>query len=222
VQDWRSKFACIGSVMTTSPKVWIPYLVNSMSTHQWEEFKMAEINSCNFRPTWKLTSRAMVTKVLQITSLVHVCSLGWAQRKKWMPIKLMGCVYTHQGKPTIEGCGSLSYIWSVVEKIKEDNRKVGKIGGIISQAPTPRSKIYKIQAWCASNIMSRSMLKNVWWCKCSKMEPWKWTICCSMNCSKVRKHTHVRGDKRSHVALRWCCWLTLRFQEQKGVGWPWT
>jgi len=71
---------------------------------------MAEKNSCNFCPTWKSTSCAMVTKVLQITSWVHVCSLGWAQCKKWMPIKLMGCVYTHQGKLTIEGSGSLSYI----------------------------------------------------------------------------------------------------------------
>jgi hypothetical protein len=44
----------------------------------------------------------------------------------------MGCVHTHWGRPTIERCGGLSHIQSVVEKIGEDNWKFGKIGRTIS------------------------------------------------------------------------------------------
>jgi hypothetical protein len=48
------------------------------------------------------------------------------------------------------------------------------------------------------------MLKRVWWCRRSKMESWRWTICCPMSCSNGRKHARVGGSKRSHVALK-CC-----------------
>jgi hypothetical protein len=171
-----------------------------------------------FRPTWKSTSSSMVTKVLQTTSWVHVHSLGWVQRKKWMLVRSMGCVHTHWRKPTIERCGSLSYVWSVVEKIGEVNWKVGKIGGTISQTPIPRPEHDKIQAWWASSILSKNMLKRIWWCKCSKMESWKWTICCPMSCLKKGKHIRARGNKKSHVLLRCCCWFTLRPQERKDIS----
>jgi hypothetical protein len=48
----------------------------------------------------------------------------------------MGCVHTHQGMPIIEGWGSLSWVWSVVEKNGEDNWKVKKTGQVVSQAFT--------------------------------------------------------------------------------------
>jgi hypothetical protein len=47
-----------------------------------------------------------------------------------------------------------------VEKIGEDNRKVGKINQSISQARTPKLEHDKIQAQWASNIPSKSMLKR--------------------------------------------------------------
>ncbi len=50
-------------------------------------------------------------------------SLPWAQRKKWTPITLMGCVHMHQGIRAIKGCDNPSCIWSVVEKDGEDNQK---------------------------------------------------------------------------------------------------
>jgi hypothetical protein len=50
-----------------------------------------------FRPMWKLASCAMVTKVSQTTSWVPMCSLPWAQCKKWIPIGSMGCVHTYRG-----------------------------------------------------------------------------------------------------------------------------
>jgi len=40
----------------------------------------------------------------------------------------MGCVQTHRGMLAIEGWGSPNHIRSVIEKIGEDNQKVGKIG----------------------------------------------------------------------------------------------
>jgi hypothetical protein len=66
------------------------------------------------------------------------------QRNKWIPIRLMGCVHTHQGRPAIERCGSLSRIRSVVKIIREDNRKVGKIVRTINQMPTLRPEHDKI------------------------------------------------------------------------------
>jgi hypothetical protein len=33
----------------------------------------------------------------------------------------MGCVHTHQGILAIEGWGSSSHLWNVMEKIGEDN-----------------------------------------------------------------------------------------------------
>jgi len=63
----------------------------------------------------------MVAKVLQTASQVHVRLLPWAQHKKWIPIRLMGCVHTHQERLAIERCDNLNYIRKVVEKIGEDN-----------------------------------------------------------------------------------------------------
>jgi hypothetical protein len=127
--------------MTTLIKVWILSLVNTMLSRQREELKVAEGNTCSCsHPIWKLASRTMMAKVFWTTSWVPVCSLPWAQCKMWIPIRSMGWVCTHQGRPTIEGCGSPSYIWSVMEKIREDNWRAGKIGWAISQMPAPSPK----------------------------------------------------------------------------------
>jgi hypothetical protein len=39
------------------------------------------------------------------------------------------------------------------------------------------------------------MLERVWWCKCSKMESWNQTICCSMNCSNGGRCVWARAVK---------------------------
>jgi hypothetical protein len=51
----------------------------------------------------------------------------------------------HLGIPAIERCGNPSYIWIVVDKDEEDNRKVGKVCSIVNQTFTPRPKHDKIQ-----------------------------------------------------------------------------
>jgi hypothetical protein len=147
----------------------------------------------------------VAAKVSWITSWVLVCSLPWAQHMKWIPIWPMGCVHTHQGMPTIEGWGSPSCVWSVVEKSREDNQKARKIGWVVSQPFALRPKHDKIQARWALNILLQNMLEKVWWCRRFEMESWSWTICCLMSCSSGGRHTWARGDKRSHVALR-CYW----------------
>jgi hypothetical protein len=188
------------------------YLVNTMSTHQWEELNVVEGSACNCScPTWKPSSHAMATKVLQIASWVLMRSLPWTQHKRWISIRLIACVHTHWGMPTIEGWGSPSHIWSVVEKIGEDNRKVRKIGQTINQAPAPRLEHDKIQARWASNVLLKNMLERVWWCKCSEIESWNWTICCLMNCSNGGTHTWARGGRRLHWGIagkEMCCCLT--------------
>jgi hypothetical protein len=157
-------------------------------------------NACSCsHPTRKPTSHVMTTKVLWTISWVFVRSLPWVQHKRWIPIGSMGCVHTHWGRLAIEGCSSLSYIWSIMEKIGEDNWKVGNISRAISQVPTPRSKHDKIQAQWASSIPLENTLKKVWWCKCSKMESWRWTICCSMSCSKEGRCVCVRGGRKSQL-----------------------
>jgi hypothetical protein len=143
--------------------------------------------------------------VFWITSWVPMCSLPWTQRKRWMPIRSMGCMYTHWKMFAIEGWGSPSRIRNVVEKIGEDNWKVGKIGQGVNQMFAPRLKHDKIWARWALNVPLENMLKMVWWCKCFKMDSWSWTICCPMSCSNGGKHAWACDGKKSHVALR-CCW----------------
>jgi hypothetical protein len=47
-------------------------------------------------------------------------------------------MHTHWERLAIEGCDSLNHVQSVMEKFGEDNQKVGKIGQVINQMPTPR------------------------------------------------------------------------------------
>jgi hypothetical protein len=192
--------------MTTSARVRMPSLVNTMSTHQQKEWMwLKEVHVICFRPMWKPTSRTMVTKVSRITSWVLMHSMPWTQRKRWTPIGLMGCVHTRWKMPTIEGWGSPSHIQNDVKKNGEDNRKVGKISQIVSQTLTPRPKHDKIWARWALDISPKNMLERVWWCRHSKMESWNWIICCSMSCSNGGRHAQAGGGRRSHVALK-CCW----------------
>jgi hypothetical protein len=145
VQDRGSRFAHIGLVMTMLAKVKIPFVMRTMSIHQQEELSVTERNTCSCsHPTWKSTSCVVMAKMLQTTLWVPMPLLPWLQHKKSIPIRLMGCVYTHRKRHAIEGCTSPSYIQSVVEKIGEYKLKVRKISRIISQTPTPRLKHYKI------------------------------------------------------------------------------
>jgi GH43 family beta-xylosidase len=154
-------------------RVRIASLVNTMLMHQQKELSLAKGSACNCScPMYKPTSHTIITKVLWIASWVPMHSLPWAQHKKWIPIRSIGCVHTHWGRLAIEGCASPSHIQSVVEKIGEDNWKVEKIGWIINQAPTLVPKHDKIWAWWVSSISLENMLMTVWWCKRSKMESW--------------------------------------------------
>ncbi len=137
-QDWGSKSTRIGSTMTTLAMVQIPSLVSTMSIQQ-EELNVVEGSTCScFFSTSKPTFHAMATKMSQIASQVFMCSLPWTQHKKWIPIRSMWCVHTHQGIPTIEGCDSPSHSWNVVEKTKKNNQNVKKNSQIVNQTPTPR------------------------------------------------------------------------------------
>jgi hypothetical protein len=187
--------------MTMSVRVRMPSLVSTMSTHWQKELNVVEKNTCNYsRPKWKLTSCTMAAKMSWITSWAPMHS--WAQYKKWIPIKSMGCGHTHWGIPVVERWGNLSRVWSVVENTKEDNQKATKIGQAINQTSTPKPKQDNIWAWWASDIPSESMLDRVWWCRRSKMESWSWIGCFPMSCSNGGKHTRARGGKKSHVTLR--------------------
>jgi len=159
-------------------------------------------NECScFHPTWNLTFHAIMTKASWIPSWIHMCSLPWVQCKRWIPIGSMGCVHTNQNITTSEKCSSLNHIWNIVEKTREDNWKAKKIDRIISQLPIPRLEHDNIQAWWASYILSRSMLKTVWWCRWFEMEfevkPFvvQWVV-------KREENTHVQGGRRSHAALK--------------------
>ncbi len=61
-------------------------------------------------------------------------------------------------------------------KNEENNRKVVKVGRVISQALTPGLEHDKIRTRWVSNISSESMLEKIWWCKHFKMESWNQTI----------------------------------------------
>ncbi len=184
-------------------KVWVPFLVSTMSIRLQKELNVVEGNACNcFCFTWKLTYRVMVAKVSGITSWVLVPLLAWKQCKRWIPIGSMGCVHTHRGMHAIDGWGGPSRVRSAMQKTKKNNWNVRKIDWVVSQALALGPEHDKIRAQWALDVLLESMLERVWWCRRSKMESWKWTICCPMHCSNGRKHTRVGGGRRSHVALR--------------------
>jgi len=168
MQDWENKSARVRWIMATSARMQIPSSVRTMSTCQQNELNVIEGNTCScYYPMWKPTSHAMVRKVSQITSWVLVCSLFWAQHKRWIPIQLMGCVHMHWRIPIIERCGSPNHVQDVMEKIGEDNWNTTQI---VSQTFTPRLKHDKIWEWWALHVTLKNMLERVWWCKCSQME----------------------------------------------------
>ncbi len=76
MQDQGNKSARVGLAMTTSAKVQMSSLVNTMSTRQRKELNLVERSACNCsRPTWKLASCIMAAKVSRIASWVPVHSL---------------------------------------------------------------------------------------------------------------------------------------------------
>ncbi len=175
----------------------------TMSTRQWEELNVVEGITYNCScPTWNLTSCAITVKVQWITSWVPMHSLPWVQDERWIFVGLMRCVHTHwrglQLKDVIILVAS-KVLWRKLGKII---KIVGKMHWTINQIIILRLEHNKSQAQWFSNILSKNMLEMVWWCICSKMEFWSQIICCSMNCSKVKKHAHVMGGKRLHVILK--------------------
>jgi hypothetical protein len=133
----------------------------------------------------------------------------------------MKCVHMHRRIPTIERWGSPNHIQSAMEKTREDIWKVGKTSRTVNQKPTLWPKHDQIQAWWISNILLKSMLEKVWWCKQSEMESWNQTICCSMTCLNERKHVWI-GAVENHMPFwdvarkeRWCCRFMPRAQKGK-------
>jgi hypothetical protein len=162
IRTWQNKSAHVGLAMTTLVKVWMPYLVSTMLTCKQEELNVVEGSACNYsHPMWKPTSYTMVAKMLWIVLWVLVCSLPWAQRKRWIPIKSIGCVHTHWRLPKIEGWGSPSRVQNNIKKLRENNQKVGKISQIVSQVLAPGPEHDKIRARWALNLPSKNILERV-------------------------------------------------------------
>jgi len=82
----------------------------------------------------------------------------------------MGCVHMHQGILAIEGWDSPNHIWNVMKTIRINNWKARKIDQVVSKMSAFKQKHNKIQAQHNLNIVMKSMLQHVWWCRCSKIE----------------------------------------------------
>jgi hypothetical protein len=61
----------------------------------------------------------------------------------------------------IEGWGSPTHVRNIMQKIEEDNQKVGKTGRIVREAPAPKPKRDKIWAQWALDVPLESMLERV-------------------------------------------------------------
>jgi hypothetical protein len=128
--------------LTTLVKMQISSFMSTMFIHQWEELNVVKGSAYNcFNPMWKPTSCAMAIEVWWTSSWVLVHSLPWVQCKRWIPLKLMGCMHTHQGRHTIKGCDNPSHVWSNVEKTREYNWKDKKTYQDISQIP-PKARTW--------------------------------------------------------------------------------
>jgi hypothetical protein len=170
----------------------------------------------------------MVANVSQIASLVLVRSLPWTQHKRWIPIRLMGCVCTHRRMHAIEGWGSPSCIRSVMQKTKEDNWKAGKTNQIISQnLPLGQNMIkfkhdgpqisHRRTCWIRYDDVDASKWNF-------EVEPFfvQWVV-------QMEEDTHELGVVEDHmppwsvVRKKICCFqLMLRLQKKRDVDQPWT
>ncbi len=68
------------------------------------------------------------------------------------------------------GVGNPSCVQNNVGKISEITKKAKKIGWVVSKTFALKPKHDKIWTQWALNILSKHMLKTVWWCKHFKME----------------------------------------------------
>jgi len=64
VQDQGNKYACVGSTMIMLARVWMPFLVNTMSIHQWEELNMVEGSACSCSKRMSLFLSHMEANIL--------------------------------------------------------------------------------------------------------------------------------------------------------------
>jgi hypothetical protein len=112
-------------------------------------------------------------------------------------------------------------LWKKMGKII---KRLGKVGWTIHQTPTPKLEHDNFWTWWVSNIMLKCMWEKVKWCKHYEMEFWNRTICCSMGCSKGRKHAYVGVIEDCKppwgVVGNENCQLVLRFQKGKDIDQP--
>jgi hypothetical protein len=90
--------------------------------------------------------------------------------------------------------------------------------------PTPGLEHDKIQAQKASNVLLKSMLKRVWWCKRSNLEvePFvaQWIFQMEENTwglGVVKDHMSPWGVVKKEMC---CCQFMLRLQEGRDVDQP--
>ncbi len=74
----------------------------------------------------------------------------------------MGCVHTHQGIRTIKRWGSPSHVQNAMEKIGENNWKAKKTNRVVNETLALGPEHDKIRTQCASDILSKNMLKKMY------------------------------------------------------------
>jgi hypothetical protein len=93
---------------------------------------------CSWKKHMKPTSHAMATKMSQIASWVLICSLPWTQHKRWIPIRSMGCVHTHQGYLQLKDVLLQVVVETLWKKTRKNNQNVKKTSWVVNQMFAPR------------------------------------------------------------------------------------
>jgi hypothetical protein len=123
--------------------------------------------------------------------------------------------------------GVVQVVFGVLwKKIRGNNWKVGKSNQAISQTPALGLGHDTIQTRWALNILSKSMLEKVWWCKHSEMEflsePFvaRWAV-------QIKQDTRELEVVEDHmppwgvVGKGRCCYqLVLRLQKMRDINQP--
>jgi hypothetical protein len=114
----ETKYAWIRSTMIMSTKMWISFVINTISIHCYDDWRNGVERMCvHLCKTWNPTSLTMEVKKFQIASCVVVRSPPWAQWSRCIFIGSMAWPHMHRERPQAMGWRRPNLVHSVEEKM---------------------------------------------------------------------------------------------------------
>jgi hypothetical protein len=190
--------------MTTSAKVWIPIIVNTISMCHHDDWKNGIEKTCVYlHKTWDLTSLTMKVKESQIASCVTVHSL---HENNKVGVSLSDLWPSHiciKKKPWAVGWWTPNLMHKAKEKMLEAILKNGTARWAQNQAPKHGHAQDFNRMWWQFENNSEMMMENECLWTLSKMISWKQSTPLSTNYSNGGMEVWIVASRWLWTHLRW-------------------